>query len=215
MTEQLIDTREMLAIHECLRKEIAALPIRVKSVPDADAARAGVVGNHVLLLAEILHSHHEAEDLLLWPLLRERAPGDWALIDSMQTQHDSLNESLRPVEGQCQAWMADPSAINRATLHTSLIALEKVMLEHLSVEETQVLPLVAANLTVEEFAAIGVHARASLDPQKLAIGLGMILDANTPEIGNLVLSAMPPQARDGFEQFGRPAYAAYRTTLLG
>ena len=43
----------------------------------------------------------------------------------------------------------------------------------------------------------------------------MILDANTPEIGNLVLSAMPPQARDGFEQFGRPAYAAYRTTLLG
>ena len=214
LTVELIDTREMLAIHECLRKEIAALPIRVKAVPDGDTARAAIVGNHILLLAEILHSHHQAEDQLLWPLLRERATDQLALIDSMQTQHDSLDEKLRPVESECSTWMSDPSATNRAGLHTRLIALERVMLEHLSVEESEVLPLVASHLTDDEFGAVGVHARASLDPQKLAIGLGMILDANTPEIGEVVLGAMPPEARAGFEQFGRPGYAAYRSALL-
>ncbi|MDP1875967.1 MAG: hemerythrin domain-containing protein [Actinomycetota bacterium] len=215
MTDDSIDVREMLGIHDALRKEFASLPLMEKGVADGDAERAGIVGDHILFMCDLLQSHHEGEDATVWPILQERAPEHAALIESMVAQHHALEAMLLTVREQVAVWQADPHVNNRAALHTSLIRLERLLLDHLSHEETDTLPVIAATFSPAEFAAVGEHARGSLPPDKLMIAMGMILDDTTSDIAELMLSGMPPEARAGFDQFGRPAYAAYRERLLG
>ena len=209
------DTTDMLAVHDCFRKEFARLPITVKSIGDGDAERAAAVGGHVLFMADFLHAHHASEDELVWPLLRERSPESTALVEDMAVQHERVHALMETSRVQAQAWIDAPGNQERAALHTTLIALEKELLHHLAVEETEVLPLIARDLSEDEWFAVGEHSRASFPPDQLAIALGLILDNTSPERGEVILSAMPPEARAGFEQFGRPAYLAYRDRVRG
>lgn len=208
------DTTDMLAVHDCFRRQFARLPIMVKSVADDDAGRAGVVGGHVLFMAEFLTAHHSSEDAIVWPLLHERSPEAGALVDDMEAQHHTLHAELDTAATQARAWIDSPGNQERAALHTTLIALERNLLHHLAVEEQEVLPLIQRDLSEEEWASVGEHSRASFEPPQLAIALGMILDDTSPERGAVILAAMPPEARAGFEQFGQPAYNAYRERLL-
>jgi len=214
MSDEPIDTSEMLAIHECFRKEFASLPLRVKAVPESDGGRAAAVGGHVLLMSAMLHGHHSAEDELLWPVFAERAPQSAELVETMAMQHARLSDLVDTAQAEATAWMADTNILTRSSLHTTLIALERALLEHLSFEEIEVLPVIATSVTQAEFDAVGIHARASLSPETLAIGLGLILDDNSAEAGQAILDSLPPEARAGFEEFGRPAYVAYRDRLL-
>jgi iron-sulfur cluster repair protein YtfE (RIC family) len=207
------DMTEMFAVHDCLRHEFARLPLTVKAVADGDADRAGVVGGHVMMMTAMLHAHHEGEDLLVWPLLEERSPEHAGLVETMVSQHEDMVMLIATAQEQAVAWMATPGAHERARLHTTLIALEKALLHHLAVEEQDVVPLISRDLTHEEYAAVGAHSRASLTPEQLAIGLGFILADTTAERGEAILAGMPPEAREGFEQFGRPVYAAYAERL--
>ncbi len=207
------DMTEMFAIHDCLRHEFARLPLTVKAVGEGDADRAAVVGGHVMLMIAMLHGHHEGEDLLVWPLLEERSPEQAALVAAMVTQHEEMVGLMTTAQEQATSWMANPGAPERASLHTTLIALEKFLLHHLAVEEQEVVPLISRDLTQDEYAAVGAHSRASLTPEQLAVGLGLILQDTTAERGEAILAGMPPEARAGFEEFGRPVFAAYAARL--
>lgn len=207
------DMTEMFAIHDCLRHEFAKLPLTVKAVAEGDADRAAVVGGHVMMMTSMLHAHHEGEDELVWPLLEERSPEHADLVTAMVGQHEAMMESVEIAQAQAQAWMASPGVLERSSLHTTLIKLEKELLHHLAMEEQEVVPLISRDLTHEEFAAVGAHARAALSPEQLAVGLGLILANTSAERGEAILNGMPPEARAGFEEFGRPVYAAYADRL--
>ncbi len=207
------DMTEMFAIHDCLRHEFARLPLTVKAAADGDANRAGVVGGHVLMMTSMLHAHHEGEDLLVWPLLEERSPESAALVEQMVSQHEDMVSLMDTAREQAAAWIASPGVQERAALHTTLIALEKVLLHHLAVEEQEVVPLISRDLTQEEYAAVGAHSRASMTPEELAVGLGFILQDTSAERGEAILAGMPPEGRAAFEQFGRPAFEAYAARL--
>lgn len=213
-SEMAIETREMYASHDCLRKEIGALPLRVKATTEGDDARAGFVGDHVLLMMMMLEHHHEAEDVKLWPLLEERLPDRVDLFHELESQHQQLHPLIDAARMETSAWMTDPTAHNRAALHTTLIRLEKLLLPHLGQEEAEILPLVQDAFTQDEFNAIGDYARTGVPPEQMAIVLGMILDDTTADVRELVWNALPAEAQQGFDQFGRPAYAAYRDRLV-
>ncbi len=213
MAGELTDTREMTAVHDAFRMEFAALPGMIASVPDGDVDRAAVVGGHVMMMTAMLHGHHESEDVNLWPLLEERAVDRLDLVRVMESQHARIGELLASVQQQAGAWMSSSAAAARDDLAATVSDLDTAMREHLALEEDEILPVVAVSITPEEFARLGEHSRASLTPEQLAIGLGTILDDTSPELGAAILEAMPPEARAGFEQFGRPAYAAYRARL--
>ena len=213
MTEPLTDTTDMLAVHDCLRHEFARLPITVKAVAEGDADRASVVGGHVLFMCDFLHAHHHSEDAIVWPLLKERSPEHDALVATMEDQHRRMHATVGTVRQQAQAWIASPGIQERSALHTTLIALEREILQHFAMEEQEVLPLISRDLTAEEWASVGEHSRAEFTPDALAVALGLILDNTTPDRAERILAEMPPEARAGFEQFGRPAYADYRARL--
>jgi iron-sulfur cluster repair protein YtfE (RIC family) len=213
MTEQAIDTSDMYAIHDCLRHEFARLPITVKAVGEGDAERAAVVGGHVLLMTDILNSHHTAEDVIVWPTLTERAPESAPLVAELSGQHEALHTAIASAREQADAWMQAPGNQERARLHTTLIGLERSLLQHLALEEQEALPIVQSTLTFDEYASIGEHARASLPPELMGIVLGLILDNTSRERADAIMGSMPPEAVAGFEQFGRPAYAEYKARI--
>lgn len=209
-----IETREMYGIHDCLRKELGALPLRVKATAEGDVARAGDVGAHVKLMMMVLERHHHAEDVKLWPVLEQHAPDRADLLREMESQHEQLQPLIDSARAETDAWMTDPTAPNRAALHTTLIRLEKLLLPHLGQEEAEILPLVQETFTQEEFNAIGEYSRQDVPPEQMPIVLGMILDDTTADVRDLLWTALPQEARDGFDAFGRPAYAAYRERLV-
>lgn len=213
MSESTIDVTDLFAVHDALRHEFAGLPLKVKAVRDGDVDRAAIVGGHVLFMCDFLEVHHESEDEIVWPLLEERAPEHDALVASMVEQHETIHALGNRAREQAAAWIDAPGNQERAGLHTTLIALEKELLHHLAVEEQEVAPVIARDLTPEEWASVGEHSRGSMSMEQLTIALGLILDDTSAERGAVILAAMPPEAREGFEQFGRPAYAAYKARL--
>ncbi len=215
MPDTLTDTREMHAVHDAFRAEFGALPAAIGAVAGGDTARAAVVGGHVMVMTMMLHSHHASEDLLLWPLLEERAPARAELVHTMQGQHHRLAELLEAAKAQAGTWMGSASPALGAELAATVAELNTRMVEHLSLEEEEILPLVATHFAQGEFAAIGEHSRSSLTQEQLAVGLGLILDGTTAERGEAILAGVPAEARAGFEQFGRPLYAQYRARLQG
>ena len=135
------------------------------------------------------------------------------LVAEMVGQHEAMMASVATAQAQARAWMASPGVLERSSLHTTLIRLEKELLHHLAMEEQEVVPLISRDLTHDEYAAVGAHSRAALSPEQLAVGLGLILANTSAERGEAILNGMPPEARAGFEQFGRPVYAAYAERL--
>jgi hypothetical protein len=65
-----VDTRDMLVVHDSIRRQFGQAPALVRGVAPGDSVRAAVVADHVDLLGALLHHHHAGEDRLLWPVLQ-------------------------------------------------------------------------------------------------------------------------------------------------
>jgi iron-sulfur cluster repair protein YtfE (RIC family) len=148
-------------------------------------------------------------------VLEQRVPERADFVHTMEAQHQRISELIEAAKAQAGPWMGTGSAAMAAELAATVTELDERMVEHLSIEEAEVLPLVVQHMTQEEFTAIGEHSRDSLTQDQLAVGLGLVLDDTSPELGEVLLSNMPPEARAGFEQFGMPLYVQYRARLNG
>lgn len=212
MSSELIGTSEMIAVHDALRREYGSMPLLVKSVADGDAVRAGVIADHISLMDTFMALHHAGEDELLWPLVQERAPDSAAAAEA---DHRALATHAGVVANLAEAWRNDPSANNRAALHVELISFERELIQHLGHEETEALPLLAATVTEEEFAALRSYVREGLSPEQRSIVLGMILDDADAKNARMVLSTLESDEVADVESQGEQAYHAYRERLLG
>lgn len=213
--EQPIVTVDMIAVHDTFRKEFAALPDLILRVADGDVDRAGIVGQHVFMMTGMLTSHHDGEDVVLWPILHERAAGAGSLVDRMEEQHSRLVALIGRVQALTGQWMGTAAGEVGTSLAAAVTALTVAMVDHLAEEEADVLPLAADTLTEEEWASIGAHSRAALTPEQMAIGLGVIAEAASPEAWQVIVGEMPPEAFAAWKEHGRPAYLAYRQRLVG
>lgn len=203
------ETEQMKVIHRALTREFALFPALVAAVPAGDTARARRVAAHVELILGMLHEHHEAEDELLWPVLRARVPLERGLIDTMEAQHHAIAAAIGEVEAALPLWTAAAGADERASLVPHLHDLEKVLAEHLALEESEVLPLIHEHLTVPEWLAPQAHAMKH-GPSGLSAKLllaGAVLEEASPREQAWFLGEMPPPARVMWRLFGARQYA--------
>lgn len=211
--EVVVDVREMYAVHDCMRKEYGSMPLLVKAVADGDTERATIVNDHLRLMYDLMHAHHAGEDEVLWPLVRERNPEHEAIF-VMDDEHVLLNQTLHEIKDLAIAWQADPSADNRAALHTELISFEKTLLRHLGHEEREVLPILQRTLNQDEYNALGVWVRERLPEDEALLLVGLILEDTTAANGQAVLDTLPADVVAAVEA-NRPAVVEYRRRLMG
>ena len=64
--------------------------------PNGDAARAALIANYYDNILHFLEVHHESEEQLVFPLLRQRCPADGPTVDRMEAEHAGRARTAAP-----------------------------------------------------------------------------------------------------------------------
>jgi hemerythrin-like domain-containing protein len=212
--EKMADSRDMIGVHDAMRREFGALPALVAGVPAGDADGTAVVAGHVLMMVDFLHAHHTSEDDHVWPRLRERCPDDVGpLIETMDRQHAFIDGELKALAAGGRRWRASADATDRDAVADVAERLLPALHEHLALEEERILPLIDRHLTQREWKA---NAEASLGkvtvPRRLMM-LGMALHGASEEQAQLLRAAVPAVVWHAGRPLGTRLYRAHRERL--
>jgi hemerythrin-like domain-containing protein len=199
------DTTDMLAVHRVFRDTLAAAPALVNAPEATDADRVDLLKNFYDNVLNFLAVHHHGEDLLVFPLLRERVPDQLELINHVAGQHHDVDDHVMASTEALAAWTPGDAAA-QARVGDALQALGKAMVDHLDQEERDLLPLCGEHLTLPEWGALPGHGIANFQGDKVWLILGLIRQRMTQEQRDAMLEHMPPPAVDMWTNFGEAAF---------
>ncbi len=137
----LTDTRDMICVHDALRRALADAPEQIASVNDGDTERAQRVASYLGEALWFLHAHHSGEDDLLYPLLVERAPEFRDLFSRMQAQHVAVAASTESAEQAAERFENSRSTDDGEALAAACRSVLDEASGHLKDEELEVLPV--------------------------------------------------------------------------
>ena len=207
------DVTDMYAVHGVFRDTLGAVPVLVGGVPQGDAERVALIANYYENILSFLEAHHDGEEKLVFPLLRERCAGEEALVDEMKAQHEEAIALLEAALRALAAWPAGDAGSQKAA-EDALVELREHLVRHLDEEEERVLPLAAANLSMEEWGALPGHGMANFHGDKIWLILGLIRERMTDSQRAAMLEHMPPPAVDMWTGFGEQAFKDYSAGVV-
>jgi hemerythrin-like domain-containing protein len=210
------NTDDMLMIHGLMRSVFRDAEKLVLAADPTDAARAKILGEHIIELSDGLHRHHTGEDELLWEQLSAKSPGCAIHVGLMKRQHAAIGEALYRTEKSAVAWEEQPDEAHRGVLAGALADINALLHEHLGDEERLILPTAGRVMSQREWNRLGEHGRAAIRKNRMFIQLGFILDSMPPEVARQFLSeALPAPARALYRLIGRRQYLAHRRKVYG
>ncbi|MGW2618481.1 hemerythrin domain-containing protein [Streptomyces sp. NPDC001500] len=205
-----LDPQEMVVLHRVFRREIPLLADLIEAAAPDDPRCTAVLADHLDLVLGALGEHHEGEDDLLWPKLRERAaPGD-SVVARMADQHEAIAGALAAATELSHRWRTQADPDTALLLAEALRTLDRHAAAHMDDEEEHLLPLMADHITPREWTEVGERGRRSVPKTKLLIFLGAILEDATAQERQLFLAQMPAPARLLWRTLGTRLYE--RTT---
>jgi iron-sulfur cluster repair protein YtfE (RIC family) len=211
----LADATAMTRFHRIFREALDAAPRFVGGAPADDRDRAELVGSYYDNVFKLLHAHHEAEDLTIYPLMMERLPEHVDVISRVNAEHETVLGTLHTTEQAVAAWRAEPSSASRDAATTALETLHTTLLEHLDHEEEEVVPLIALCITVAEWGEMSATAFQHFSGDKVWLVVGLIQEQMLPEENSTMEANMPPPVRDFWVGTGRGMFRAFTAELRG
>lgn len=211
--EPTTDTRDMLVVHTALRREFRQAPELVRAAGAQEGAVRDRIADHISWLLNFLHHHHDGEDRLLWPLLRERAGTELApLVDTMEAQHAGIAVLVDRATEQLGAWRRSGAG---DALADTLDQMYAGLVEHLALEEREVLPLAATHVRPHEWARLGEEGMASIPGKERPRVLGMFMLEGDPAAIRAMLSHAPLPVRMLMPRLAPRSYASYHRKVQG
>ncbi|MEV8403814.1 hemerythrin domain-containing protein [Streptomyces niveus] len=192
--QPMADVRDMYTAHTLMRREFRLLPRAVRDVAPGNTRQTAIVAAHAQKVCLILHLHHKGEDLVLWPLLLERG-GERAaaIVPTMEEQHHGIEAALHDVNELLPTWQS--TAQGGENLATAFDVLLDRLLEHMTMEEQEILPLAEKFVTAAEWDKLGEHGLAATPKKALPLSLGMMMYEGDPDVIKEILSHAPLVAR--------------------
>jgi hemerythrin-like domain-containing protein len=188
------DVGEMYLIHTMLRREVTLLPDLIRDAGRNDAKRRALIAAHAQLVCRILHAHHEGEDLVLWPLLLERAEAEATqIVAVMGKQHQAIAAAHDEAVHRLGDWRK--FGRDGEGFATVLDDLVRVLTEHTALEEKAVLPLAEKYITAAEWQQMGQHGMDTFQKRLLPLAFGMLMYEGDPAVMRRTLSNVPQPAR--------------------
>ena len=116
VTKSLLDSREHRAtavtrFHRIFREALDAVKKVVGDASADDSDRAELVGSYYDIVLRLLHAHHEAEDMTIYPQLVAPLPEHIDVINRVNAEHEVVLGSLEAAEQAVAAWRANPSSV--------------------------------------------------------------------------------------------------------
>lgn len=211
----LADATAMTRFHRIFREALDAVPRFVGAAPADDAYRADLVGSYYANVLKLLHAHHEAEDLTIYPLMLERLPEHADVISRVNAEHEVVLGTLDAAENAVTAWRADPSSASRDAAVAGLSALHTILLEHLDHEEADVVPLIALCITVAEWGQMSATAFQHFAGDKVWLAIGLIQEQMLASENETMEANMPPPSHDFWVTSGRALFQDFVAELRG
>ena len=211
----LADATAMTRFHRIFREALDAVPRFVGGAAGDDRDRADFVGSYYANVLKLLHAHHEAEDLTIFPMMLERLPEHADVISRVNAEHDTVLGALGQAEDAVAAWRADPSGSTRDAAVTALEALRPILLQHLDHEEADVVPLIALCINVAEWGQMSATAFQRFSGDKVWLAIGLIQEQLLAEENATMEANMPPPVHDFWVGSGRPMFQEFAAELRG
>lgn len=211
----LADVRDMYVVHRAFRREFRLLPDLVRDVVHGDTARAEVVAQHLDLVLAGLHMHHTGEDVVLWPLLLERAAPSSDLMATMEAQHLGVDGYADQIAVVGAEWRASASAVRGEQLARLVEDFRAALVEHLDLEEREILPIAARHVTAQEWDSMGNHGVEVMTRKQLPLMFGAVLEEADGDERSMMLSKLPIAVRVLLNTLGRQQYRRYVSRVRG
>lgn len=155
-----------------IRDEHQALAAMLRSMLMlvADAQRQGRAPDFAVLRAMLLYVdefperlHHPKETALLFPRVRAACPDLAATLDRLERDHGHGETAVRQLAHALLAWevLGEP---RRAAFTSALEHYVSAYLQHMAVEEAEVLSAAQAHLSAEDWAALDAAFAQNRDP---------------------------------------------------
>ena len=154
---------------------------REQQAPDFEVLRAMLL--YVDEFPERLH--HTKESTLLFPKVRERAPELAPVLDRLDRDHAEGERAIRELEHALLAFevLGEP---RRAVFEAAVERYVQFYLQHMAVEEGEVLPAARRVLRAEDWAELDAAFGANRDPLT-----GHAPDAPYRQLFKLILNTAP------------------------
>lgn len=212
------DAFDMAVAHRVFRNELHNILGLVRDVEFADTVRSAAVGAHLELILAALHHHHAAEDELLWPKLRARAPACAEAIARMQHAHRDISDADARIKSILASWARSADARLARQLAEAVADLSERLDEHLADEERNIVPLINQHITAEEWQQCAARGTEFISRKNLRLGLvlgGLTFDAASADEARRILAHVPLPQRVLIRLLARRSLLRYRADLYG
>lgn len=147
------DLSGMYLMHHAFRRDLRDLLGATERTPVSDRTTWHELGVRWERFAHLLHEHHTVEDLVLWPLLRERVsdPEGARVLTDMEAEHDLIDPLLERCGVLFRRLAATADDTARTELWTVLAEARRVLDDHLAHEERAAVPLVQRHVGAGEW----------------------------------------------------------------
>lgn len=200
-------TEEMAVIHRIFRRGFPMMAELVRQAPTGATGRSEPIAEHLDFLLNGLHNHHTGEDEHIWPRLLERAAPQTELITRMEKQHEVVAERSERVRTLLQTWRRAPA--DGEELATALNEFTAALVEHLDDEEAQVVPLIRAHITADEWTHLGQETFEKFTNAEKLVATGTLEDVSTREEATWFTGNLPLPIKLMWRLLGRRKYVRY------
>lgn len=158
------DMSNFLAAHESMRRSNQKLVDGVADTTLGDSRRVKAIQKWFAGYAGELRTHHRNEDEIFFPAMARKVAIFAEYEQSLADDHHDLHHLLERIDASLAAWTDQPSSsIARDRAQVLLVELRDMLLEHLAIEDRDILPLFERHITVEELAELDAQMLKDLE----------------------------------------------------
>lgn len=205
----------MAGTHRIFRRELPLSARLIGEVAPGDTERAATLAEHLRLILELIHIHHVAEERYLWDLLPERAPDDRAIVDTMLEQHAAVAREQEALLSSLERWERSVDPGEQGELAATVQRFADGLVAHADLEEAETPPLIARELTAQEWGAFVGYASTAMPEEVRGTVMGMLIEDMPEAERNGFLAALPPPVAERLTTTGAEQYAAYTAKIRG
>lgn len=200
----MINTKDMIYVHRVMRNALLVAPNLIAAAQNSDQETRLAVFRYLDSVCQFIHSHHHAEDVVLWDALRQRAPAQAALIEHGQAQHLALDDELPTTFDLLNQFKEGEDVTD--PLIDSFDKVRGIVLPHLDFEEKEVLPIISAHIQIEEWAQMPGQTWRRLQGDAVLMIVGLVHEQFDDEFRALMQEHMPDELRQAWASEGQAMF---------
>ncbi|MFD2093957.1 hemerythrin domain-containing protein [Blastococcus deserti] len=202
-------------LHQLVRRELRLLADLSAWAPADDQERIGALTRHAELISRVLLHHHTVERESVWPALLRAVPSARPVVEDWTRRCARIDHMLRDVATAARQWQVAGTTPARTAFATACRVLADAVEDQTADEERSLLPLVAAHLAAEDWAAIAASSRCRLSGPEQLLVLGLALEDSCAADRARLLEGLPWSVRTAWRVYGARRYRAAVVRLRG